>query len=60
MVCTGRGDWEAEALEGTRTLAAILRDKDIGAWIDFWGHDVNHDWPWWYRQMNYFLGRLYA
>jgi esterase/lipase superfamily enzyme len=28
--------------------------------VDFWGPDVNHDWPWWYRQMNYFLGKLYG
>ncbi|MGB5196199.1 MAG: hypothetical protein WBN64_03940 [Candidatus Deferrimicrobium sp.] len=26
--------------------------------IDSWGHDVNHDWPWWRRQMPYFLGHL--
>jgi esterase/lipase superfamily enzyme len=30
------------------------------AWIDIWGQDVNHDWPWWYRQMNHFLGCLYG
>ncbi|MGD8703732.1 MAG: hypothetical protein PVG51_17860 [Desulfosarcina sp.] len=27
---------------------------------DCWGHDVSHDWPWWYRQMNYFLETLDA
>ena len=38
----------------------LERDMGIDAWIDYWGYDVNHDWPWWYKQMNYFLGRLYG
>ena len=59
IVCTGQGAWEEEALEDTRALAAICRDKAIPGWFDFWGPDVNHDWPWWYRQMNYFLARLH-
>jgi esterase/lipase superfamily enzyme len=60
IVCVGQGAWESEALEDTRALDHAFRDKKIGAWIDYWGHDVNHDWPWWYRQMNYFLGHLYG
>jgi esterase/lipase superfamily enzyme len=58
IVCVGQGAWEEEAVEDTRQLEAILRAKQIPAWIDFWGHDVNHDWPWWYRQMNYFLAHV--
>jgi esterase/lipase superfamily enzyme len=27
---------------------------------DYCGYDVNHDWPWWYKQMNYFLQQLYG
>ena len=34
------------------------RAKDVPAWIDVWGHDVSHDWPWWRRQMPYFLHHL--
>ena len=49
-----------QAIEDTRALDHIFRDKGISAWIDYWGHDVNHDWPWWYKQMNYFLERLYG
>ena len=60
IVCVGQGAWEDEAVEDTRRLDAICRAKGIPAWIDYWGHDVNHDWPWWYRQMNYFLGKLYG
>jgi esterase/lipase superfamily enzyme len=60
IVCVGQGAWEEEAVEDTRQLDAVCRAKGIPAWIDYWGHDVNHDWPWWYRQMNYFLGKLYG
>ena len=60
VVCVGQGAWEDEAVEDTRALDRIFREKGLPAWVDFWGHDVNHDWPWWYKQMNYFLGRLYG
>ena len=39
----------------TRELEEILRDKDIPAWVDYWGSDVSHDWPWWHRQLVYFM-----
>ena len=32
--------------------------KGIGAWCDFWGYDVEHDWPWWKKQIRYFLPYL--
>ena len=60
IVCAGQGDWEDEALEDTRQLKTLFQVKRIPAWIDIWGYDVNHDWPWWYKQMNYFLGRLHG
>jgi esterase/lipase superfamily enzyme len=59
IVCVGQGAWEHEALEDTRELDRHLRARDLGAWVDYWGPDVNHDWPWWYRQMVYFLGHLH-
>lgn len=59
MISAGRGAWDEEALEDTEQLDDILREKNIPAWIDIWGHDVNHDWPWWYKQMRHFLGHLY-
>jgi len=60
IVCTGQGAWEDEALEDTRELDRLLREKNVPAWIDYWGYDVNHDWPWWYKQMNYYLGHLFS
>lgn len=58
VICVGQGAWEEEALRDTRAMRAILAQKDVPAWVDFWGTDVNHDWPWWYRQMGYFLERV--
>jgi esterase/lipase superfamily enzyme len=58
MISVGQGAWDEEALEDTRYLQAICQAKAIPAWFDIWGHDVNHDWPWWYKQMNHFLGHL--
>jgi esterase/lipase superfamily enzyme len=58
IVCVGQGAWEDQALQDTRSMDALFRQKAIPAWVDYWGIDVNHDWPWWYKQMNFFLGRL--
>jgi len=58
IICTGQGAWEEESIADTRKLGNILKAKDVDAWIDFWGDDVNHDWPWWYQQMNYFLAEM--
>ena len=55
IICVGQGAWEEPLLEGTRRLDGILRSKGINAWIDYWGFDVNHDWPWWKKQIRYFL-----
>ena len=58
MLGVGQGAWEDECLRDTRRLKEIFDSKGIPAWADIWGHDVNHDWPWWYRMMPHFLGHL--
>lgn len=58
ILCVGQGDWEIETLESTRAFANVLAEKKVGAWVDFWGRDVRHDWDWWYRQAAYFLPYL--
>lgn len=58
IVCVGQGAWEDEMRVDAAELRRILESKGVPAWIDFWGHDVNHDWPWWRVQMPYFLGKL--
>ncbi len=58
IICVGQGAWEDEMLRDTRELECILKDKQIPAWIDIWGYDVNHDWPWWRQMLLYFLAKL--
>ena len=55
IICVGQGAWEEPLLAGTRRLDQILRSQGIDAWVDYWGYDVNHDWPWWKKQIRYFL-----
>ena len=55
ILCCGQGAWEEEGVRTLRNLERIFKEKGIHAWCDFWGYDVNHDWPWWFRQMRYFI-----
>ena len=55
IFCCGQGAWEERMLIETRQLEQVLRDKEIPAWVDYWGTDVNHDWPWWHKQLKYFM-----
>jgi esterase/lipase superfamily enzyme len=58
IICVGQGAWEDEMLRDTLALKQILEQKEIPAWVDIWGHDVNHDWPWWHKMLPYFLDTL--
>jgi len=58
IVSAGRGAWDEDMLHDALALQGILEAKQVPCWIDVWGHDVNHDWPWWRRQMPYFLHHL--
>ena len=55
ILCCGQGAWEEDSLRTLKYLESVFHEKGIHAWCDFWGYDVNHDWPWWYKQMRYFL-----
>lgn len=57
VFCCGQGRWEERMIVETRQLEGILADKQIPAWVDYWGGDVDHDWPWWHKQLPYFMGR---
>ncbi len=52
IICVGLGAWEQP--ETTRRVDELCRQKGINIWVDYWGHDVNHDWPWWHKQVTYF------
>lgn len=58
IACTGRGAWEDEMIRDTTALKQVFESKGIPAWCDFWGYDVNHDWPWWRVQLPYFLSHI--
>ena len=60
IICVGQGAWEEPMIADTLRMRDILQAKGIPCWIDLWGHDVNHDWPWWRRQFPYFLSKLYG
>ncbi|MBU1239716.1 transposase [Myxococcota bacterium] len=59
IVCCGTGAWEDEMRHDIGALSNVLREKQIPAWIDMWGQDVNHDWPWWRKQFPYFISKLH-
>ncbi len=58
ITCCGQGAWEEMLLEGTRELDGILTEKGIPHFSDYWGYDVNHDWPWWQKQIVYFFSNF--
>lgn len=49
ILCVGQGAWEEDLISGTRRMDALLREKNIPAWVDYWGYDVSHDWCWWQK-----------
>lgn len=55
VVCVGQGAWEDELKVSTGNLKRVLESKGIQAQVDFWGYDVNHDWDWWYKQVEYYV-----
>lgn len=55
VFCVGQGAWEDDGVRTLRFLQRVFAQKGIRAWCDFWGGDVNHDWPWWFVQLRYFL-----
>lgn len=55
ILCCGQGAWEDEMLRSIYRMKELLKYKDIPAWIDIWGYDVNHDWNWWQIQFSYFI-----
>ncbi|MBA3714529.1 MAG: esterase family protein [Pyrinomonadaceae bacterium] len=56
IILTGQGAYEAP--ERSRQLSGILSAKGIPHTLDVWGHDVNHDWPWWRKMLPHWLDKL--
>lgn len=55
-ILTGQGDYEAP--HASQQLADLLSSKDIPHLLEMWGHDVNHDWPWWLKMLPYSIDRM--
>ncbi|HSE24879.1 MAG TPA: alpha/beta hydrolase-fold protein [Pyrinomonadaceae bacterium] len=56
LIMSGRGNYEAP--ERSEALSNILNAKGIPHQLDLWGHDVDHDWPWWRQMLPYALGKM--
>lgn len=54
----GQGAWEEPMIEDARAMERVLAAKAIPAIVDFWGHDVDHDWPWWRKMLPHYLERM--
>ena len=57
-IFTGQGSYEAP--KRSRQLSRILKANGIPHWLDVWGKDVNHDWPWWRKAMPYYFENLFG
>ena len=58
ILCCGQGAWEDDAKADARTLKYEFERLDVPAWIDLWGEDVNHVWPWWRILFPYFMAHI--
>jgi esterase/lipase superfamily enzyme len=56
-LATGSGPYEDSA--PTYRLGEVLSQRGIPHSVDDWGPDGGHDWPFWKRQMDLYLGRLF-
>lgn len=58
ILCCGQGNYEDITCPSTQRLGALLQAKNIPAWVDIWGYDVDHDFAWWRKQAQYFFGHI--
>lgn len=58
LIVVGQGAWEDELLSSTRWLESVMRQKGINARVEYWGHDVAHDWPWWFKMVDHYVPQM--
>ena len=58
LIVVGKGDWEGPLLASTGRLDDVLRGKGINARVEYWGEDVSHDWPWWFKMVEHYVPQL--
>lgn len=54
----GQGPWER--VNWTTDFSRFLDGLGMPHTLDLWGHDVAHDWPWWFKQMNLYLEKYFG
>lgn len=54
---TGNGPWEDSG--PTYRMSEILKSRGVPHSVDDWGPEGGHDWPYWKRQMDTYIGRLF-
>lgn len=57
ILVSGQGAYEAPG--ESKRLSEALGRKGVPHVLDLWGHDVNHDWPWWRRMLPHYVENLY-
>lgn len=57
IIVTGQGAYEAPG--ESQRLSEMLGRKGIPHVLDLWGHDVDHDWPWWRKMLPHYVDNLY-
>ena len=55
LIVVGQGDWEGPLLESTRKLDTVCAQKGIHTRFEYWGYDVAHDWPWWFKMVEHYV-----
>lgn len=58
LIVCGQGAWEGPLLASTRQLDTVCCQKGIGTRFEYWGCDVDHDWPWWFKMVGHYLPQL--
>ena len=58
LIVVGQGDWEGPLLDSTRWLDTVMKQNGINARFEYWGHDVAHDWPWWFKMVEHYVPQM--
>ena len=58
LITVGQGAWEGPLVESTRRLEAVMKQKGINGRFEYWGYDVDHDWPWWFKMVQLYVPEL--
>lgn len=57
-IVSGQGAFERP--DSSRRFSGALWRKGIWNNLDLWGHDVNHDWPWWHKMLEHYVGSRFG